>query len=387
MVNFTPKTQISSVDLFFLVRELSSALVGGRLEKAYQLGEKELKLKVYTPSKGSVELVITPTYVCESRFQRKAPEVPSSFAMQLRKNLENAFIRGIRQHSFDRILEISFERGDAKFVLVCEFFSRGNIVLCDGRMKIVGLLEWQKWKDRMLGVGQTYDYPPETRNPLELHHPVFADMIKSSGKKLVAFLATDAGLGGIYAEEVCLLCGIAKDIAAKELSEDEAKGVYDCFMKVTGKIKGAETRPAIVYSEGRPVDVIPLELEIYEGFEKKEFDSFNEAVDEYFSREEFEVSRKRSEEVFQKEAEKLHEIESRQEAIISKYEIDAIEMRNAGDLIYQNLGAVDEILRIAREERKKGHKLSDLIGEFSKKDFYGVKVVELGEDGWLAIEV
>jgi len=383
----TPKTQITSVDLFFLTGELSSALRGGRFDKAYQLGEKELKLKVYVSGKGSMELIITPGYLCISSFPRKPPEVPSSFAMQLRKNLENAFIREVRQHDFDRILEIVFEREDRTFILVAEFFSRGNIVLCDGSRKILGLLEWQRWKDRMLGVGQIYEYPPETKNPLEVDYSAFRETLMSSGRKLVVLLATGVGLGGLYAEEVCLLSGIAKDTIANKLKDDEVNSVHDSFTRVAGKIKSRETHPAILQKEGKAVDVIPFDLKVYEGFEKKEFGSFNDALDEYFSREEFDAAQKKRDESFRKEAEKLREIESRQDGIIARFEKDAVEMRQNGDLIYQNFQAVEEILRLVKEERRKGASWDGLKGKIIGKAFDGVKIEEIGGDGSIIIKV
>ena len=202
------KTQLTSVDIHILARELNNTLNSSRIDKAYQLGKKELKLKVHVSGLGSLELIIAPGYVCTTQFPREVPRDPSSFAMQLRKNLKGAFIREVRQHNFDRIVEFLIEKRDEKFTLICEFFSRGNVILCDGCGKIIGLIEWQRWKDRKLGVGQVYDYPPGTKNPLEIDSSLFREILCSSKKKLVVMLATGLGLPGIYAEEVCLISGI-----------------------------------------------------------------------------------------------------------------------------------------------------------------------------------
>jgi len=49
--------------------------------------------------------------------------------------------------------------------------------------------------------------------------------------------------------------------------------------------------PAIICSGQEQIDVVPFGLLIYADYEKNRFSSFNEAVDEYFSRQEFHPSK------------------------------------------------------------------------------------------------
>ena len=379
------KKQLTSADISFLASELNTLLSFARIDKAYQLKEKELKLRIYAPGAGSLDLIAAPDYLCVSRFIRKAPERPTSFAMQLRKNLGGAYIREVRQHGFDRILEFSLEREEKKFILVFELFSRGNVLLCNAEGKILGLLEWQKWKDRKLGVGQKYEYPPAAKDPFEIEFPDFRRILSSSEKKLVAVLATDAGLGGTYAEETCSLCDLDKDQPAKDLSNSKMDALYDAFCEVRKKIREGPASPRIVCLDGKAHDVVPLDLSIYAGYEKKTFPTFNEAVDEYFSREEFAKEQNSAEEKFLKEQKKLEDIETKQKELIERFEKEGVEFQESGDNIYQNYGAIEQVINAVKDARSKGFSWEDISEKLSGKEVNGIKVSGVGRDGFASL--
>lgn len=380
------KTQLTSVDLRFLSREFDEYLSGARIEKAYQLGAKELKIRLHAPKKGALDLVMAPGYAALTIFERKSPQQPSSFAMQLRKNLKGAYIRQVRQRGFDRILEIVIEAGDKKFLLIAELFSTGNVIFCDERKKILGLLEWQRWKDRKLGVGQTYEYPPESANPLDMDLVSLKKVLSSSDKKIVSVLARDAGLGGLYAEEVCLLSRVDKDKAAKSLSDDEARSLSGSFMKLMEKIMGGETHASIIYLEKKPADVIPFDLEIYEKSEKKPFPSFNDAVDEFFSTQEYDSAKKERDGILGKELAKIKGIETRQKEVIARFEKESREFQKAGDAIYQNLQAVEEILKNVREEKKDGRLWEEIDAKLKGKEVEGLRIESVDKNGHVTVK-
>jgi len=140
------KKQLTSFDLYVLAGELNDMLENARVNKTYQIAERGLKIKLHT-SGGSRDLIITPDYVCVSKYSRSVPMQPTSFAMQLRKHLEGGFIRKISMHEFDRIIEFEIEKA-SRWTLISELFGKGNVILCDSQRRIAGLLESRKWKDR-----------------------------------------------------------------------------------------------------------------------------------------------------------------------------------------------------------------------------------------------
>ncbi|MBD3260894.1 MAG: fibronectin-binding domain-containing protein, partial [Candidatus Altiarchaeales archaeon] len=125
------KKSLSSVDLHFLLREWGGVLVGARFDKAYQLGERDVLLRFHSPGVGRVDFIVTPSFACCSSHRWQAPQTPSSFAMQLRKNLSQGYVRGLSQAGFDRIFEIKIHSKKGVFHLVFELFSKGNVFLLD----------------------------------------------------------------------------------------------------------------------------------------------------------------------------------------------------------------------------------------------------------------
>lgn len=381
------KEGLSSIDIGILAREFDQELKSGRIERIYQISERELKIRVYVRNKGSLDLIITPRYVCITKYERKAPRVASSFAMQLRKYLNGAFIKSVSQHKFDRIIEFELEKKDTRFFLVAELFSRGNVILCDSNRRIIGLLEWQKWSDRKLGVSNEYKYPPEVLNPLEIEFDKFKRILKNSERSIVATLARDLGLGGIFAEEICINSGVDKSIPSIDISEEDASKIFNSIMEMAKKIRGGEIEPMLVFDKDKnPVDVIPFDMKIYEKFYKKGFETLNDAVDEYFSAMEISKSRKKGEELYENEIKRLKRILAIQEDTLKELNEKYRKYKNSGDLIYQNIDAIDAILnKIGR--RYKGDNLNDLRREFIGKRIGNIDIKEINRDGTIIINI
>jgi predicted ribosome quality control (RQC) complex YloA/Tae2 family protein len=325
------KSELSSVDVRVLVCELRERLVGARVDKAYQVGAKELVLKLF--GRGTMDVVVAPNFMCVTRYRRPAPKKPSSFAMQLRKRLGGAFIRDVSQHGFDRIVEFYFD----EFVLIFELFSRGNVILCAKDMKIIGLLEWQKWKDRTLGVGKPYEYPPLGLDPFAVGEKSFTETMSGSGRTVAAALATKMGLGGYYAERVCAAAGV--DPKADYADVDGGR-LWEAFTGFLARVDGpVEAR----LSED---NVTPF------GGEGEPHPSFNDAIDEYFSaRQTAQAGVAASSKVDERRAH-LAEILRKQEEAFERAKTESVEAKAKGDLIYQRMGEINGVIAFVRESRK-----------------------------------
>jgi predicted ribosome quality control (RQC) complex YloA/Tae2 family protein len=381
------KNQLTSVDVWFLVSELNAALGSARIDKAYQLGNKELKIRAYVSGKGAIDMVISPGYAFMTNYQHKAPEQPSSFAMQLRKNLGGAYIREVLQHGFDRIIEFRIETIEKKYLLIIELFSTGNVMLCDGNKKILGLLEWQTWKDRTLKVGQKYEYPPETPNPLAIDSGKFLEIISKTNKKIAAAIATETGIGGLYAEELCLNAGIEKDRIAKQLSENEVKKLSDAYQTLIEKIKNKKSSPQAILENGKTIDVTAFDLEAYRNREKKHYSSFNEAADEFFSPQKFAETEKQVSSSFEKEKNRLLEIKQSQTNHLSEFEKESVESKGIGDLIYQEYQSLEEIIKLVNQERDKGLKWEDLKKKYIGKEVSSLLIENIDNAGMLTVKI
>ncbi len=347
------KTELNSVDVRVLAAELNEKLLSARVDKAYHIAEKELTLKFYSRLFGQMELVVNPGFMCLTKYSREAPQQPSSFAMQLRKNLGGFFVSSVRQHGFDRIIELEFDCSGVKKTLLVELFSKGNVLLLDSEKKILGLLEWQRWRDRTLSVGKQYEYPPSGVNPLELDREDFLKLLKSNEGSVAGALAR-MGFGGFYAEEICLNASVDNRANLSEVADADFRRLYDSMRALADKTKSGFKPSIVLDSGGRRVDVTPFPCRKYLNFRLESYASFNDAVDEYFSDMEKRGLEEQGKQALNEKSSKLESIRAQQDKAIEELQSKADKHRQAGDLLYQNISAVEEVVKTVREARKKG---------------------------------
>ncbi|MEM2694692.1 MAG: ribosome rescue protein RqcH [Archaeoglobaceae archaeon] len=303
--------QMSSFDIKACVEELQT-LIGGKVEKIYHYPPDEIRIRIY--AKDKFDLIIEAgKRIHLTKFPKESQKFPTPFAMLLRKHLEGARIKAIKQKDFDRVVIIYFEREKEKEI-VAELFSKGNIILMEENRVIMPLKEIKKQSsERKL----------------------------DESKDVVRYLA-NSGLGGLYAEEVCLRTGIDKKKRFFELSENEKKLITEEIEK----LKNFDLKPQIVLKNGKYHDVVPMDLLYYQNLEKKFFNSFNEALDDFYSKIAIE-SIQESEEI-----EKLRNRLKIQEETLKEYEREMREYREVADLIYANYQRIEEIIATLRKCQK-----------------------------------
>ena len=172
-------------------KELNTFLVGGKINRISQVNKDELTFIIYT-GKSTVKLIISTNAsnarVCLSTTEKEPLAVAPNFCMLLRKHLQNAEILEIRQHEFERIIEIDLhcttDFSQASRTLVCELMGKySNVVLVEKGI-VLGALKTTSLVDdthRILFAGAKYVYPA----PQDKVSPFDSDGIK---ERLKSFL-------------------------------------------------------------------------------------------------------------------------------------------------------------------------------------------------------
>lgn len=354
------KEEMSSVDVYAIVKELQF-LVDSKLEKAYQHTADEIRLKLQEFKTGKYDLIAEAGKRLHlTEHARESPKLPPAFAMMLRKYIMGGRITKISQHGFDRIVEVDVLRAGIKNTLVVELFNKGNVILLDDGRRIIMPLKALKMKDRDVVRGEAYEFPPAQASPMDMDESSLSKLLSDSDKDVVRTLATRTSIGGMYAEEACSIAGIDKNREARSLVESEALVLLNGIRELFRPLKEGNLKPHIVKKDGKEIDVLPFELRKYEGLEKVYYESFNKALDEYFSRQ---IVVETKEAVREKKAEKLGIFERRlkqQEDAISKFEKEEKENVRKGELIYAEYGRVKEILDVIKGAREKGYSWDDI---------------------------
>ena len=343
-----PKKSISSLELAALVNELQF-LINGKVSQIYHPESNLLLLQLHAPGKGKQLLkIVSGKWLCLTQ-QKESALKPSGFCMQLRKYIDNAVIRNFYQQESERVVIFELEKQE-KFFLIVELFSKGNIILTDAKQVIITALESQEWKHRTIKPKEKYVFPPLEINWKELSVKKLQEILKKSEKRnLATSLATEIGLGGLYAEELCRqaevdLNQVPKEVSARE-SELLAKTLKSLLVAIT-------TPKGYIYEE----DVAPFPL-----LDKKilrETETYNEAIDS------LKLSDKPS--PYQNKIKTLERTIAEQEEAIKIQEEKIILGSQKGELIYEKYTALQKLKDIV-EELKKNKSWMEIAKELKKE--------------------
>ena len=345
--------QISSVDLYFLTRELKGLLENQRIETFYY-ENGIFYIKIYIRGVGHKFLTNKVSKFIFLGDTKNETSEAKSFVMHLRKHLKNGFIREIEQIENERILKIHIEKKNDdkldRYVLILELFSGGNIILADEQLNILNLLERKNFKDRTVKVKSTYTLPPQKElSFLNLKSEKLYELANESDLPIVKFLAIKLGIGGKYAEELLEKAKIEKNKKAPFEMEEIEK-----ITNVTNSMLHNKISPKLILDKSsNPADFIPFEFIGFENSEKKDCKTFNETLKNYF--EQFLEEKDLRKDKYEKELKKLENRLEKQLIQMKEINEEYEKYNNIGNKIYENYSLVEELLKsINKSAKEKG---------------------------------
>jgi len=337
------------VDVAAVVEELQEKLVGGFVGKAYQLAPDRVVISFQSPGQGKFDLLLEAgRRVHLTEKPREAPKMPPQFPTMLRSRLSGGRVAEVRQHGFDRVAELVIDRGDDQYVLIAEIFPKGNVLLLDDYGRIILPLRPLAFRDRKLLAGEKYLYREDQLDPRTVSRNDLAFLLASSESEVVRTLVRGLNMGGTYAEEVCLRAGLNKTEPAHALTGDEIDRVHRALGEVFGLV---QMDPHFVLDGDEVVDVVPAPLMVYGDLERREFESFSKALDEYFFAEEAEGPKPKT---------ALERRKDMQERSIQEFRDKERKFAALGEKIYERYGEVESILAAISGALEKGYTYSEI---------------------------
>lgn len=317
------------------MQELQQFL-GAKLDQLYQPDQTEIVLALHKTGMGKHLLRIVPgTALYIASKKRASPQDQLNFCRFLRKRLDNTRLQEIIQKNKERIVEFHFAGKETKFILITEFFSKGNIILCDQNYTIISALQVQLWKDRKIKAKVMYEYPPEKKNIGE-DFQEFAHLVEKSEKEnIVKTLAMGLNLGGVYAEELCVRAQIDKN--AKTLDDRELKRLFAQYQILSEE----QVSPNII-------DNNPVPFHMKSLGEGTAYKTYSEALDAYYSAFIPEEELKETEE----KEDKNETILKDQERLRVQVEKAIEENQKKGEWIYAHYMEVRELLDLFKAGKK-----------------------------------
>ena len=332
--------RLSSVEIAKLVNDYRKILVGAYVANVYQLGNTfYLKLRGISDRRF---LVLHPEY--RFNLSDKVFEWSNTPTVRiLRKYLRNRRIASLEQHYFDRIISIRFDDG---LELICEIIPRGALVVVKDGV-ILAASRYQKMKDREIKVGVKYEYPPNPpRDPLKLSDDEFEEMLRKARSLYHGLMRL--GLGPKYSLEICKRENLPCE--QSEVDTDLAIRIRKAVRKLISEI--FDSKMGVVYlRENKPILFSPIPLSLASNCDKLEFNSFDEAIDFYFSHSIMKSIEEQMIGPIDSKRKELLKIIERQKASISDLEAKIEKLKKVVELIYDNYLQIDSALRAIRKAK------------------------------------
>ena len=244
-----------ALHLGYIARELSSALVGGKVNRITQANKDEVTLHIYT-KKRSVKLILSTNasfarVLLTEKEKEPAPVAPN-FCMLCRKHLLGAEIFKVERYAFERILEITFhctgDFSECNRILHAEIMGKySNLVLTENGIIVGALkpssLDGGNSRPLLTGVKYAYPAPQEKLSPFNtpaLKERIAAFSSAQEGEDLEAwakFLFENvAGVALSTARELLKKRPQGKDLAEFFAEACKGEDYAPCALKTNGEI-------------------------------------------------------------------------------------------------------------------------------------------------------
>ena len=360
---------MSNVDIFTISDELNNLLTGARVDKSFQPSKDIVVMRFHAPRTGRVDLVMQcGSRIHTSKYPIENPKNPPTFPMLLRKRVKGGHVVSVTQHNFDRVVEIKIKK-DKYYTIVVELFDKGNIILLDEDNNIILPLKRKQLSARDISSKREYIFPEERGiNPISITEDRFKETLIENDSDLVRTLAIN-GFGSLYAEEIIERANkytkIDKNTSNNDLTDEQVSALYKSMKDIFNLLKNEEYKPQIV-KDGRKEDVVPLDLVKYDGFEKEEYENFNEACDEFYSKKVNTDIIDIKEKAWNKKVNKFEKRLRIQEETLDNFNKTIETSQHKGELIYSNYTTIENIINVVNSAISKDYSFKE-IGKILKK--------------------
>ncbi|MBE6495566.1 MAG: fibronectin-binding domain-containing protein [Methanobrevibacter thaueri] len=360
---------MSNVDIYTVSNELNNLLSGARVDKSFQPTKDIVVMRFHVPGTGRVDLVMQcGSRIHTSQYPLENPTTPPTFPMLLRKRIKGAHVESIKQHNFDRVVEIRVKK-DKYYTVIVELFDKGNIILLDDENNIILPLKRKHWSTRDISSKREYIFPEERGiNPLTVTEDEFKELFKDPESDAVRTLAKN-GLGSLYAEEIIKRANdnieVDKNTPNSEITEEQIVEIYNAFKGLFDSLTQESIKPQIVKKDTKE-DVVALDLKKYDDFEKTYYESFNEACDEFYSKKVNTDIKNVKESAWNKKVKKFEKRLHLQEETLDNFYKTIEDSQHKGEVIYSNYPTIENIINVVNQARSNDYSFKE-IGKTLKK--------------------
>ncbi|MFX1346583.1 MAG: ribosome rescue protein RqcH [Promethearchaeota archaeon] len=373
--------EFSNFDVFTIVKELDAILRDGSISNVYEVQDL-LIIKINT-NFGKKNLIIKrDSRINITEYDYPIPAFPSQYIRTLRKFLKNRQILGVSQYKLDRIIIIELtNRGEGTWKFVIELFNKGNFLLLDNNNIIIIAKKYRKFKDRTILAKKEYNFPVSLQKDFfSINKQDFEALFISSDNEIVRDISRKLKLSGLYSEELCSRAKINKKELSRNLSEEDFNKLYESFKGIRNQLLfGSIDAHIIVDQKGNEINVLPFEMEIFKDYKKVKFPSFNSAVDDFYSKIDYESIKTPKDQKIKEQIKSQKKILENQQEYLEELKMKKEKYYNIGDFLYANFNNFEKLLSVILDARKKGYSWNEINTKLQQAKLEGLDGVEFFE--------
>jgi len=321
--------ELSSIEIGLLVAEIAGKLRGCRVANVYRMPDSSYVVRL-SSEEGRRDLRIAPNrciFLVDGVYEEHGEL--DAFAKSLRQHVRGLYVLSIEAVSGERIVKFSFGLREPCFSLVAELFPGGRLVLVDGE----GVVR----ASHPAGLsGKMYESPGARVTVLDREEASRIIQGLDGDVRIGVALARELGLGPKYSDEVLARAGLDPSAKLSALSEELLRKILDALESL--KMDLARPSPRIYVGEGVVVPA-PFALRSLEllGLRSEPAESFNEAVRRFY-----ESRPSGALEETARLAERLEKELFEKSQLLVQLEGEAEKKRRLAELVFNNLGVVEE---------------------------------------------
>ncbi|XP_012286899.1 nuclear export mediator factor NEMF homolog [Orussus abietinus] len=296
------KVRFNTYDLVCSITELQR-LVGMRVNQIYDIDHRTYLIRLQRSEEKCILLLESGNRIHTTAFDWPKNVAPSGFSMKMRKHLKNKRLESLTQVGVDRILDLQFGIGEAAYHIILELYDRGNIVLTDYTMTILNILRPHTEDDKIrFAVKEKYPLNRARQCAIPSMEEIERAIKEAkTGDNLKKILNPRVEFGPAIIDHILLKvglragCKIGKDFKIPEdmpkltSALELATEIFDNARKNVSKgyiIQKKEIKPSTDGTEEYIFANVEFHSMLFEQIKDqpyKEFETFDLAVDEYFS--------------------------------------------------------------------------------------------------------
>ncbi|MHA1747161.1 MAG: ribosome rescue protein RqcH, partial [Promethearchaeota archaeon] len=371
------KSNLNNIDIFTIICEIKELVINKNIKNFYQLDDTTFILTFRCVDGVKQLLIKLPNGMYLSEFIYEKPRFPPNFCISIRKYIKDRKILNFYQYKhLDRMVILEIQGIDkSTWRLILEFFGKGNIILLKPTGYVQIAARYFKLKSEVVLPNRIYNFPVQNfKDIFEVEIDTLRESLTHDSDAVSKILSTNFNINSFYAMELCLKSNIDVKSPGSSLSESQINKLFEAIKELEKKLKKREFSPCIIaktsdFKELKSVE--PFKQLQFSGYPVKEFDSFNQAVDEYFSyglilkaKEEKKEKKKlsKNERILKAQYQQLENLKSKSQEYVE-----------LGNLLYQYFPQLSKLLDTIYKARKKGISWDEIINKISVGKKQGIE--------------